>query len=140
MYATVPEDTTTAVFINVHTSQEKGDIQIDYDTQEYYNENKKFRNMVQPTKFEFNVETRGNRNVWSALIQNLTPDTAYSVGVFYDNIYQAVKVYKTLPDKLPPAGSPEFIMANGGDTGATKTARAITNNLIPYSPRIILVG
>jgi len=58
------------------------------------------------------IEHRGKRNVHTALLQDLKPDTKYKIIVFYSKKHQAERVYKTLPSELSSVKN--LTMINGG--------------------------
>jgi hypothetical protein len=58
-----------------------------YDSEEYFNSNNKtLRYTVNATTYKiFGIEKHGKRNVHSALITDLTPNTKYVVRIFYES-------------------------------------------------------
>ncbi len=65
------------------------------------------------------IDTHGERNMHTALITNLKPNTRYVFRIFYSNQFQGDHhVYKTLPDKAN-LDNHTITMINSGDSGHT---------------------
>lgn len=138
VYATLPEDATTAVFINAHTNVQHENIVIKYDTRDYYNANNNLRNSVDSStiKLDF-IEQRGRRSVHSALVDGLTPETRYLMQIVYDNKVYYSFDYVTLPG---PDSQKNIVISTGGDLGDRDIAREITNQAGSVNPDVIVIG
>lgn len=82
------------------------------------------------------LQWRAHRKVHSALILNLKPDTKYLTKVFYDNQFWTNAIYKTLPNN----NSRPIRMINGGDSGYTEAAIALTKIAATLKPDIFFMG
>lgn len=84
-----------------------------------------------------NVESLGQRNVYSTLFTNLAPNTMYKIEIS-DSKGLVLKWanYKTVPG----ADAAELKMAVGGDLGMTKEGKQMTSYLLNFSPDIIILG
>ncbi len=91
-----------------------------------------------PQKFTPELEKIGERNVFSALINNMTENTSYAIGIFYEGQIQTVKIYRTLPDGIDENDS--FVIVSGGDVGNSPEAKKMTLNLVKYKPSAIFIG
>lgn len=137
-YATLPENSTTSVFINVHTNTKYNDVIFKYDEKSFHENYKTFQYNVTPSKYVPVLESRGERHVFSGLINNLKPNTEYIIGVFYGDEVQETKVYKTLPDVL--GENDTLTIINGGDVGSASEAEVVTKSIIQTKPRAIFIG
>ncbi|EAS06851.1 metallophosphoesterase (macronuclear) [Tetrahymena thermophila SB210] len=143
LYATLPENTANDVFINIHTNKAINNVTVYYDLEEYYLNNKtaQLRNQQSSVLFELDyVESKGQRNVHSALISGLTPKTKYVIQIKYagDDTVQATHFYRTLPDKNDP--NLNITMINAGDAGNTEPARQFNQLVATLQPDIFFMG
>lgn len=138
VYATLPENTTNSVFLNFHTNQKHGDAQVFNDSLDHYLVQKTLRYKINVKRFDPELESIGSRYVYSALITDLQPNSSYVFGIFYDNTYQTIKFYNTMPEYLNNSNSIAF--ANGGDVGSSDIVQSIANGLIPHLPNIVFIG
>jgi hypothetical protein len=138
IYATLPEDATTAVFINLHTNIKHENIAVLYDTKDYYeaNHNLRYSQGAATIKLDY-LEQRGRRAVHSALLDGLTPETRYFVQIKYDGVIYSSFDYVTLPDKN---SSKNLIISNGGDLGDRTVAKQITFQAGSVDPDVIIIG
>lgn len=135
IYATLPENSSSSVFINFHTNKQIKEAFIFYSEQ---NSILTEKNSQQSTLFDINnIEKNGERNVHSVLLNNLKPNTKYIISIYYDGKVQISKVYKTLPDSNIERN---IIMINGGDVGNRPAAKIITQMIASFQPDIVLVG
>eukprot|EP00330_Aristerostoma_sp_ATCC50986_P002187 CAMPEP_0114588298 /NCGR_PEP_ID=MMETSP0125-20121206/11032_1 /TAXON_ID=485358 ORGANISM="Aristerostoma sp., Strain ATCC 50986" /NCGR_SAMPLE_ID=MMETSP0125 /ASSEMBLY_ACC=CAM_ASM_000245 /LENGTH=512 /DNA_ID=CAMNT_0001784617 /DNA_START=164 /DNA_END=1702 /DNA_ORIENTATION=- len=139
VYATLPEDTATQVFFNVHTSYDVDNITLNYDTLNNYNNSGKlaftaYSNMS--TKYDFDNEEQGKRTVHVVLLTGLEPATTYEIQIVYDNKTQFNSTYRTLPNDPDTP----LTIAMGGDVGSESIAQAVTAALYDYNPDVAIVG
>lgn len=80
IYATLPPDAENSVFINLHTSTIYNEVYVYYDFFEYFKINQSFRYKSLASTFAPELEKVGERNVHSALLRNLVPNTTYAIG------------------------------------------------------------
>lgn len=83
-----------------------------------------------------NVETIGQRNIFSVLFTNLTPNTLYKIEVANKAGVLKSANYKTVPD----AEATELRMAVGGDLGVSYNGDTVTSYLTQFNPDIIIIG
>lgn len=84
-----------------------------------------------------NVESIGQRNVYSVLFTNLTADTTYKLEILSKGgAVLKWANYKTVPD----ANTAELRMAIGGDIGVSWNGDIMTSYLTDFKPDIILIG
>jgi len=137
VYATVPEDTATSAFINIHVHYDVTDITFKYDTVVYYEAEKEYREDAKSVHKQLTFDTVGSRTVHSVLLTELTPDTLYKFEIVYDKKTQYTGVYKTLPDAT---STKTISVVLGGDVGTTSTAQKMTENLKGQKPDIVFIG
>jgi len=138
IYTTLPENATTGVFINFHTNVEHNDAVVQWDDLPFYDHFGVLKYTAYPKKFIPDLEPKGQRNVYSALIDNMTANSSYAIAIYYGGKIQALKIYRTLPDSLGDNDS--LILISGGDVSSTNEAKNITKNLINYKPNAIFIG
>ena len=138
IYATLPENATTGVFINFHTNIEHNDAVVLWDDLPFYDHFATLKYTSHPKKFRPQLEAKGERNVYSALIDNMTANSSYAIGIYYDGKIQALKIYKTMPGAIGDNDS--LILISGGDVSSTNEAKTITKNLIGFKPSAIFIG
>lgn len=139
IYATLPEDSSTSVFINVHTGNDINTLQINYDTLANHQASPKavLNYSATPSSYYTDLETRGDRYVHSTYLGNLTNNTMYYFEVVYNGEVQGNGTYMTLPSKNMERN---ITLAAGGDVGNTPVALQMTTTVSEYSPDIILIG
>ncbi len=84
------------------------------------------------------MERLVRRNVHTALLTNLKPNTKYFIKVFYDSQFWTNAIYKTLPaqgDKKTP-----IRMINAGDSGYTEAAVNLSKIVSSLKPDIFFIG
>jgi hypothetical protein len=138
LYATLPEDTSSAVFINAHTHEMYEQLDLQYDTDEYYQQSGELRNTAQTESFKLEkIERIGKRRMHSAYLSELQPGTLYHIKLYYNNEYLTEAKYKTLPDEN---SNEPIVIASGGDNGDTVLAYKMTQDLAQHNPDVILSG
>lgn len=138
IYVTLPENATNSVFLNFHTNQKHENTEVLYDEYDYYHEHKTLRNRVKVKRFDPELEPTGSRYVYSSLITDLKAKNSYAFGIFYDNTYQSIKIYNTLPNFITDNDTVVFV--NGGDVGSSASVQALTNSLITQLPNVLFIG
>jgi len=126
VYATLPADTSTGVFINVHADFDVNSIVVNYDTLENFETTGTTGFSEKSYSYKLDVEQRGKRSVHSVLLHDLTPETIYYYEVFYDGKAQYNSTYKTLP--AFGSHSP-LTLVLGGDVGSSDIGAAVTKSL-----------
>lgn len=138
VFATVPEDASNAVFLNVHTSLSVDSLTIKYDTIENYQLNGNTTSMEKnsSTHRYDQIEGRADRMIHTILLDNLKSNTLYKILIYYDGKVQAEKQY------LTPPGSQDgtITLAFGGDFAATKAGETVTQNLVEHRPNALFMG
>jgi len=138
IYATLPEEASTGVFINIHTADIHENVTILYDTKSQYEKNKVFRYSQAANVYKLShLERRGRRTVHSALLDGLAPSTRYVVVIKYDKQIQAMAEYETLPDET---SSRNLVISTGGDMGDRSLGRDLTRQAAAVNPDIMAIG
>jgi len=138
IYTTVPEDTATAFFLNVHTHVDVKEITVFYQERESYEKVGPDMKEKQGEMYEFKgVEELGKRSVHSVYINGLKEGTEYYLEVHYDGKKWAEKYYKTLPG---PQSEQQIRIAMGGDVGSNYTVKYMNDQVAKYSPDIIVIA
>lgn len=136
VYATIPEDPTTAFFLNVHTyAGLKTPVKIHY--RELFSEQTdNFLTVVAQSYTYSQLELIASRKIHSALFTGLKPNTKYLLKIEYDNEFYSNAIYKT----LPADGKTNITMINGGDSGYTQASHNLSQLVVNYKPDIIFMG
>jgi len=137
LYATLPEDSSKGVILNVQTGRDVSSIIIGYDTIANYDEKKALANNGTSQSYFVDLEERGARYVHSVYLGDLEANTEYYFEVYFNNKMQRSGTYRTLPTETLER---DVLIAAGGDAGTTANARAMTAVLSNYSLDAILVG
>jgi len=137
VYATLSGDASTSFFLNIHTSIDTPEVNILYDTKEHYETFHSLRYNSPSTYWAFDFEWTGARNVHTAHINDLIPDTMYYFEIYYKGQLQYSNMYKTLP---APDHQKNIILAVGGDVGSNEIAQKMTGNLEALDPDVIIIG
>jgi len=139
LYATLPFDTATSVFLNIHTHIGVKEITVNYETEDAYNNNKKFSHKVVSSYFikPDQYDSTGERNIHTILLEKLTPDTKYMLEIFYDGKSQKQTIYQTLPASDSTAS---FNLIYGGDLGFSKASTTLSDTAALQDPRAVIVG
>lgn len=109
-----------------------------WDAQPFYDHFGYLKYTVYPKKYRPVLEAKGERNVYSALIDNMTANSSYAIGIYYGGKIQSLKIYKTLPGKLGDNDS--LIIVTGGDVSSSNEAKVMTKNIIKHKPSAIFIG
>ena len=137
MYTTLPENPSEAIFLNVHTHVDVKAVEVHY--QELYTSNVTEVNKGTAEFFPYEgLERLAQRNVHSALISGLKPNTKYLSKVFYNNRFWTNAIFKTLPapgDKKTP-----IRMINGGDSGYNEAAVNLSKIVAKLKPDVFFMG
>jgi len=139
VYATLPQDASTSVFINVHTNIKVREISLLYDTNANYQNSqalKQVQNVSWSQSFE-EFEPIGRRTVFTFLLSDLEPETEYHYQIVYNGKVQFSGNYKTMPGK--ESNSP-FRVVMGGDVSSAPLARQMTSMLSKYNPDAFIIG
>jgi hypothetical protein len=139
LYATLPFDTATSVFLNIHTHVDVKDITINYEVEATYNTTKTFTQKVTSSYYitPSQYDSTGERNIHTILIDKLTSDTRYVFEIFYDGKSQTKTVYQTLPDK---DSTSNFNLIYGGDLGYSKASITLSKTSAEKDPKAIIIG
>jgi hypothetical protein len=137
VYATLPSNTSEAVFINAHTDYDVDSVTVAYDRLDYYNANASLRYNAVSSTYKLDFEDKGRRAVHTTLLYNLEPETEYYYQIIYDNTTYFSSNYKTLPSK--GTHSP-IVMAIGGDVGSSDIGPSVTSSLSKNGPDVMIVG
>lgn len=137
VYATLPENTSDSVFINFQTNIIHNESKVcfaqDNSTETRYHGN------CFPTKiFSLKgVEKIGQRNIHSAYLFGMLPDTFYSIQIYYDDKLQAEEKYRTLP---LDTSAKNITIVMGGDIGFLEMAYEVGRHAATYHPDLIVLG
>lgn len=135
MYTTVPENPEEAFFLNVHTHVDVQSVIVSY-RELNSTDVMSFTNVTASTINYEGLERKTARNVHSALIIGLKPNTKYLTKVHYDGRYWTNAIYKTLPaDPSTP-----IRMINAGDSGYTEGAVNLSKIVATLHPDIFFMG
>eukprot|EP01017_Pseudomicrothorax_dubius_P005321 TRINITY_DN11320_c0_g2_i2.p1 TRINITY_DN11320_c0_g2~~TRINITY_DN11320_c0_g2_i2.p1 ORF type:complete len:567 (-),score=92.87 TRINITY_DN11320_c0_g2_i2:57-1757(-) len=140
LYATIPENASDSVFINVHTHKSVDQVIIRYAFKTQPDSENDVRHEVNATDFILQgFDPLGERRVFSALLTDLQPDTDYVIQVVYNQTVQREVYYHTFPTKDGEWTRPiRFI--SGGDIGTLKAAGDMTATAMKMKPDIAFVG
>lgn len=138
VYVTLPENATTGVFVNFHTNVKHNDAVVQWVDLPFYEHFGVLKYTAMPKKFVPELEPIGERNVYSALIDNMTANSSYAIGIYYAGKIQTLKIYRTLPDSLDE--NETLTIITGGDAGSSDVAKRLTKNLAKHKPRAIFIG
>jgi len=121
IYTTLAEDGATSLFVNLQTSTNVQSLTLSYDALAYYNQTQTLRYAMNSSAFELpSLEAKGERNIHSLLLYNLSANTMYFAQAFYDNTIQANFTFKTLPNATDPSN---LTIISGGDIGYSEASR-----------------
>jgi len=138
VYATLPTDTSTGVFINAHTDYDVESVVVKYDTLEAFEATGKTTLSANSYSYQLDVEQRGRRSVHSILLSGLAPETVYYYEIHYDDKAQYNATYKTLP--AYGSHSPVSIVI-GGDVGSSDIGAGVTKSLEKTGvPGALIIG
>jgi len=135
IYATLPEDASTSVFINAHTNDAIENIEVSFAPKGTSHTLRRVQtsNIIKLSSFE----QRGRRNVHTVLLTELQPETRYVMNIEYNQKIQTTFEYVTLPDK---SSNKDLVISTGGDIGDRKIARDMIDNALTNNPDVIVVG
>ena len=139
-FATLPEDSSSSVIINVHTDVNTRNITVYYEeaTNPKLLQGKLGKYSTTPRHFVIDtIEKKGQRVVHNALLEGLTPNTTYYIQVYYNNQVQASASYRTLPDKNH---ADNITIVQGGDAGANSRSYQILTQVSLTNPDAVLIG
>jgi len=139
IYATLPEETATSVFLNVHTNEKYEVISAKFDTQEYYNKYGEMRYSAESTGSiqTEGMENNGVRRVHTLYLNKMEADTMYTIDIVYEGGVQSTVTYRTLPDEHSQR---DIIIIQGGDMGNTKASQDITYAAVKKDPDVLVLG
>lgn len=83
LYTTLPEDSITSVFVNIHTHSSVDNVTVYYAPVDTLNDSD-YQTAQAVTYHYKGLDLREARNVHTALIRNLEPSTKYLMKIFYD--------------------------------------------------------
>lgn len=139
VYATLPEDTATSVFINFHTGLNAGSPSVFYDEETHFESKKELRNVLNDLQGDSpaGMDSSGRRKVFSALLTGLNPDTRYVIQIHLGES-KTQTVYKTLP--ISSSQTLPLKVIFGGNIGTLDTAAEITKEIVNLNPDLIVLG
>ena len=140
LFATLPEDGSTGVIINVHTHIQTTNLSIYYEEAEDVAllQGKLGKNLATPRTSSIDtIETKGQRAVHITLLEGLTPNTSYYIQVYYNGQVQTSANYRTLPDK-DHAGNMKIIQ--GGDAGVSNVSQQVMTLISQVDPDVVMIG
>ena len=135
LYTTLPEDSITSVFVNAHTHHSVHNVTVYYAPIDTLNDSDFLTAQAVTVEYE-GLDYRERRNVHSALIRGLKPETKYLIKIFYDQEFRAVSTYKTFSED--PAVP--LRMINAGDSGYTEPAIKLSQVVASLKPDIFFIG
>lgn len=138
IYATVPFDTSSSVFINVHTNIHVKEIVVNYEKSSVYSETGSLP-YSETSSYTIHQEYDyvGERNIHNVLLQNLAPNTLYTVEIYYNGKTQATTTYQTLPGT---ASSDNFTLIYSGDAGYNLNSQQMTPVIAEQNPSALIIG
>jgi len=137
-YVTLPTEATNSIFLNVHTHVDVQEVKIYYDTQEKIKKSAFPRLSASAVRITPDgMDFIGERNIFSALLTNLSPNTTYYIGVYYNNKIQKTYTYLSLPHE---SDNSSYNIIYGGDIGHSAVAVDMSRVAESYDPRAIFIG
>lgn len=141
VYATLPEDTDTSVFLNIQTGTDIQNVTVSMlQITDSGPASPSLGDYVQATKFAVGetLEFNGQRNLFTILFSSLRPETTYAVQVVAGTAVYNTR-YRTLPSFSSNTG---FRVAFGGDIGMTKLGSQLTELLAApeYDLDVVIIG
>jgi len=138
IYATLPFDTATSVFINVHTNIHVKDITVNYEKSSVYAETGSLTSSQSSSyTLHQDYDSVGERNIHNVLLQNLAPNTLYTIEIYYNGKTQATTTYQTLPG---PESTESYTLIYGGDAGYNGNSQRMTPVIADQNPRALVIG
>lgn len=137
VYATLPSNTSGAVFINAHTDYDVDSVTVAYDRLDHYNTNRTLRYSEVSSAYKLDFEDKGRRAIHTTLLYNLQPETEYYYEIIYNNVTYFSSNYKTLPSN---GTHTPIVMAIGGDVGSSDIGASVTSSLSANGPDVLIVG
>lgn len=136
VYATLPEDTSESVFINFQTNIAHKESKVCYSLPADHSSKSEscFLTKVYALK---GVEKIGQRNIHSAYLYDMLPDTLYKIKIYYDDQLQAEDQYHTLPLNTSERN---VTIVMGGDAGFMELAYETGRTAAQYKPDLIVLG
>ena len=100
VYATLPFDTSSSVYINVHTHNDVNNITVSYATeQELMVQNGISQEAFTTYLVSPSYDYKGERNIHNVLLTGLSPDSEYTIQISYSGAIQYTTKYTTLPSE-----------------------------------------
>lgn len=139
VFATLPENASNSILINVHTHVSVENVTLYYSPKHELPDNRTLgRFSAKVTSQKINrVEELGQRTVHIGHLSDMLPDTLYAIQVYYDGAIQATRNYKTLPG---PDSNKEIKIAQAGDAGANSRSETLAEIIYSYEPDALFVG
>ena len=137
VYATLPSDASSSVFINVHTDYDVQGISVAYDSLSNYTETGKLQYSAASSSYSLDFEDLGRRTVHTVLLYGLVPETDYYYHVVYNGESYNGSVYRTLPKNGTQSN---MTIGIGGDVGSNDIAEGVTASLSSRDPDVLIVG
>lgn len=128
IYATLPKNAATEVFINLHTGTDIKQIELELDEKRF---------PCQFFRFPSEVEGRGQRHLFTCYAQGLDSRREYNLKVLTGATLLKEHKYRTLPSKLDPQ---PFTLFFGGDWGYLQSGIDIVKTVSKVNPDAILIG
>ena len=138
IYATVPFDTSSSVFINVHTNVHVKEIVVNYEKSSVYSETGSLPHS-ETSSYTIHQEYDyvGERNIHNVLLQNLAPNTLYTIEIYYNGKTQATTTYQTLPGS---DSTDNFTLIYSGDAGYNLNSQQMTPVIAEQNPSALIIG
>ncbi|CAD8159556.1 unnamed protein product [Paramecium octaurelia] len=132
IYATLPEETSSEVFINVHSGTDIKELDAQFRFQD-----SKINIKCDKIPFPSSVEERGQRNVFTCLFTGLKSYTLYDVDLIYkEKVLNSTK-YRTIAEQY---SDDDVVILFGGDWGYQKKGLMIVDQITKVNPDAILIG
>jgi len=123
----------------VHTAKDVWSLTVFYDEKVYFETHNITRYSKAAVTYDIKgIEAKGERNVHTALLTNLTPNTIYAVRVYYNGKFWATRYYKTLTDRFDDQTN--ITMVNAGDSGTTEPVKHFMPIIGSKKPDIFNLG
>lgn len=139
LYATLAENASDSVFINVHTGTDIDNITVILEAINSPSPSEQTLKLTNHKPIRLtNIEDIAKRHVFSLLFTDLKPSITYRVLVkdFMTDKLLKESTYATVPNE----GAKEIRLAEGGDIGIGDETTNLTSYLVDFNPHVILVG
>ncbi|CAD8062504.1 unnamed protein product [Paramecium sonneborni] len=132
IYATLSEDTSKEVFINVHAGSDIKELNAEVKFKD-----DKINQKCDKIPFPSSIEDRGQRNVFTCFLTGLKSYTLYEIDLIsQDKVLNSTK-YRTIAEQY---SDDDLVILFGGDWGYQTNGLKIVEQISKVNPDAILIG